>query len=65
MDKNYIENEKKIVAYVKSKGSITNRECRKLLELSYDDSVRILGLLTKSEKLVREGSGSGTKYVLP
>ncbi len=53
-----------IIDYVLANGSITNRECRRLIDSSYDDTIKLLGALTLSGKLVRVGSSSATKYVM-
>jgi predicted HTH transcriptional regulator len=50
--------------YVVSNGKITNRECRKLLSVSYNEAIRLLGSLCDAGILIREGVFSGTKYVL-
>jgi predicted HTH transcriptional regulator len=51
--------------YVRSHGAITNRECRRLLGLSYDETMRLLGAMSKDGVLERVGKASGTRYVLP
>src|SRR5437868_5209606 len=53
-----------VIAYVTANGSITNRECRKLLGISYDHAIALLGELTKIGSLERIGVSSGTRYVL-
>lgn len=53
-----------ILDYVLANGSITNRECRRLIDSSYDDTIKLLGALTLSGKLLRVGSSSATKYVI-
>jgi predicted HTH transcriptional regulator len=50
--------------YVTTHGKITNRECRKLLDIFYDNSIKLLTSLCEAGILVREGVSSGTKYVL-
>ena len=59
------DSEQLIIDYVQLKGSITNRECRRLLDSSYDETIRLLGKLTTAGKLNRVGQSSGTKYILP
>lgn len=53
-----------VIAYVTANGSITNRECRKLLGISYDNAIILLSELTKLGSLKRLGVTSGTRYVL-
>lgn len=53
-----------IVAYVKTHGQITNRECRHLLGIRYDDAIALLGRLCQDRLLTRVGVASGTKYIL-
>lgn len=53
-----------VVQHVKHRGSITNRECRHLLSLSYDQAIFLLGGLCELGLLSRKGASSGTHYVL-
>lgn len=53
-----------IVQYVRARRSITNRECRKLLDVTYDQAVFLLGEMCRVRLLMRKGSSSGTHYVL-
>lgn len=53
-----------VVEYVKAHGAITNRECRQILDLSYDRTIMLLGGLCKLGALSREGVASGTRYTL-
>lgn len=53
-----------VVEYATVNGSITNRECRRLLGVSYDHSVRLLKELCTAGALSRRGMSSGTHYVL-
>lgn len=59
--------EQKILAavdeHIRKNGSITNRECRELLGLSYDHAIRLLGTLSRAGILHRKGASSSTKYV--
>jgi predicted HTH transcriptional regulator len=54
-----------VLKHVEQSGSITNRECRKLLGLSYDKTIYLLGALCEAGILSRKGISSGTHYVLP
>jgi predicted HTH transcriptional regulator len=53
-----------VVEYATVNGSITNRECRRLLGVSYDHSVRLLNELCTAGVLFRRGATAGTHYVL-
>jgi len=53
-----------VLRHVKKQGSITNRECRQFLALSYDQTIFLLGGLCKVGLLVRKGAASGTHYIL-
>ena len=58
------ERQIKAVEYVKENGSITNREYRKLAELS-DEGVRIdLGKLVEKKVLKKKGKGRAVHYIL-
>lgn len=52
-----------VLDYVDKNGSITNRECRELLGISYDHSLKLLGELAANGILLRTGASSTTKYV--
>lgn len=53
-----------IIDHLKRRRLITNRECRRLLGLSYDQVIFVLGEMCKVGLLVRKGVSSGTHYVL-
>lgn len=53
-----------VVRFVERNGSITNRECREILNLSYDNSIKLLGGLSRMGVLRRHGVSSATKYLL-
>ena len=53
-----------IVNHMKKRRLITNRECRQLLDLSYDQAIFLLGEMRKVGLIVRKGVSSGTHYVL-
>lgn len=53
-----------VIRYINMHGAITNRECRALLGISYDDAIKMLGNLTANGLLSREGVSSATRYVL-
>jgi hypothetical protein len=53
-----------VVEYVKTNGSITNKECRVLLNVNYDESIKIFNALCGIGALKRIGTSSATKYVV-
>lgn len=50
--------------YVREKGSITNQECRNLLGVNYDESIKIFNAMCLLGTLKRIGTTSATKYVM-
>ncbi len=54
-----------VIKYVKKNGSITNRQCRELLELGYDQVIRLFNSMVDSGELIREGKTTSVKYTLP
>jgi len=55
----------KVINYVEENGSITNRECRELLGVDYDQAIKIFNTMLEDGQLIRVGKTSGTRYVLP
>jgi predicted HTH transcriptional regulator len=55
----------KVFRFVKSKGSITNRECRELLKISYDQAITFFNSMVENGELIRVGKTSSIKYILP
>jgi len=55
---------RKVIAYVKKHGYITNRQCRDLLGLGYDQVISLFNRMVEAEELERQGKTSGIKYVL-
>lgn len=55
----------KVIQYVKKNGTITNRQCRDLLRLGYDQVITLFNNLVDSGQLIRTGKTSSVKYVLP
>lgn len=51
--------------YVGANGSITNRECRRLLGIGYDEAIALFNAMVGSGEIVRVGKTSSTRYVLP
>ncbi len=60
-----IEMKQSILRFVKKNKFITNRQCRKLLDLGYDQVMKLLNAMVASGELVREGKTSSVKYRLP
>lgn len=57
--------EREVIKYIVKNGKITNRECRALLGVSYDESIRLLNSLFERGLITRIGVAAGTKYILP
>lgn len=53
-----------VMDYVVKQGSITNRECRNAIGVTYNSSIRIFGALCSLGMLRKTGESSGTKYVI-
>ncbi len=58
-------NEEKILAYVGKYGSMSNTECRDLLEIDLQKASYLLKKLTKKGLLKRVGERRWTRYQLP
>jgi predicted HTH transcriptional regulator len=56
---------RKVIRFVNVNGYITNRQCRELLGLGYDQATALFNKMVQSGDLVREGKTSSVKYVLP
>lgn len=59
------EMKQRIYRFIKKTGYVTNRQCRELLNITYDQAIHLFNQLVESKELIREGKGSGTKYVRP
>ena len=55
----------KVITFVKQNGFITNRQCRVLLRIGYEQAIMVFNKLVKSGELIREGRTSSVKYRLP
>ena len=55
----------KVITFVKQNGFITNRQCRVLLGIGYEQAITVFNKLVKSGELIREGRTSSVKYRLP
>lgn len=51
--------------YLKSNPSIRNRNIRAVASIGYDQAIHFFNRAIAEKRLAREGSGSGTHYVLP
>ena len=58
------EIKQKVIAFVKQNGFITNRQCRVLLGIGYEQAIALLNKLVESGELIREGKTSSVKYRL-
>jgi predicted HTH transcriptional regulator len=56
---------RRVIKFVKQNKFITNRQCRKLLGISYDQAITLFNVLVEEGDLVREGKTSSIKYRLP
>ena len=54
-----------IFLFIKQNNSITNRQCRELLGLGYDQVIYLFNQMIVSGDLIREGKTSSIKYKLP
>lgn len=55
----------KVIRFIKKNKSITNRQCRELLGLGYDQVINLFNKMVVSGELEREGKTSSVKYRLP
>ena len=54
----------KVIEFVSQNGFITNRQCRVLLGIGYEQAITVLNKLVGSGELIREGKTSSVKYRL-
>jgi predicted HTH transcriptional regulator len=59
------EKEKKIIAYIRQSGSITNAECREILGSNLTDTSYLLKKMTEKGLIKRMGKRRWTRYELP
>ena len=52
----------KVIKFVKQYGFITNRQCRVLLGIGYEQATTLFKKLVESGELIREGTTSSVKY---
>ncbi len=53
------------IGYLKTNSSIRNRDIREVAGIGYDQAIHFFNRAIAEKRLTREGSGSGTRYVLP
>ncbi len=58
------ESERRIVVYIKEKGSISRKECIQLLKVSHATAFRYFEALENKKIIKREGTGKNVHYVL-
>lgn len=51
--------------YLKSNPFIRNRDIRAIASIGYNQAIHFFNRAIAEKRLFREGSGSGTRYVLP
>ena len=56
---------RKVIRFVKKNGYITNRQCRDLLGLGYDQVIALFNHMVGTGELTRIGRTSSIRYVLP
>lgn len=55
----------KVLSYIRRNGSITNRQCRGMFNLSYDQCKTLFAHFVETGVVQRVGKNKGTKYILP
>jgi predicted HTH transcriptional regulator len=55
----------KVCRFVKANGSITNKQCRQLLGIGYDQAITLFHSMVKQNELIRVGKTTTIKYILP
>lgn len=64
-DKQYNHCWKLVERFLQKNGSIRNREFREITTLGYDQAINFFKRATTEKRLIREGTSSATRYVLP
>ena len=54
----------RIISFVEQNGFISNKQCRVLLGIGYEQAIMLLNTFVESDDLIREGKTSGIKYRL-
>ena len=55
----------RVLGYLRLSGSITNRECRHLIGIGYDEAIALFNAMVSSGQIIRVGKTCGIRYVLP
>ena len=59
------ELKQKVIRFIKKNKSISNKECRELLGLGYDQAIFLFNKMVEDGDVIREGKTSSIKYRLP
>jgi len=59
-----VEMKQKVIRFIEINKSITNRQCRLLLGIGYEQVLRLFNKMVESGELLREGKTSSFKYRL-
>ncbi len=51
--------------FLRSNEHIRNRDIRAVASIGYDQAIHFFNRAIAEKRLIREGSGSGTKYTFP
>ena len=54
----------RVIGFAKQNGVISNKQCRVLLGIGYEQAIMLLNTFVESGDLIREGKTSGIKYRL-
>lgn len=57
--------DKAVMKYLKSNPFVTNKILRSITGINYDQAIQFFNTMLDSQRLQKEGVGSGTRYVLP
>jgi len=57
-----VEMKQKVIQFIKNNKSITNKQCRLLLGLGYEQVIRLFNKMVESGELLSEGKTSSVKY---
>ena len=64
-DARFVECLKIALIYLETKPSIRNRDLRQIAGIGYDQAIHFFNRAVSEDRLIRQGEGSGTCYVLP
>ena len=60
-----VEMKQKVIRFIKKNKFVTNRQCRDLLGLGYDQVISLFNKMVDAGEVIREGKTSSVKYRLP